>query len=190
MDLSCITTLAVNWQSSCNISSCCSYGRYDCFSFCTWMCHRHDPESKWSCLYRSSSGLRCWSKDLLSWEHYEVFSSLFVLHSGHSRQKVQCLWSLTPAVLSHLKEKAKRQCPLLPLAYQRTTCFSLVNLIYINICRRVLTFEWLHTEAICISNRFIPLRVIPDQSVWKQLLQEENISMALCVQSIQIPTAE
>lgn len=81
---------------------------YGAQEFCTWTCHLHDPGSKWNCLYRSSSGPRCWSKDLLSWERCEVFSSPSVLHSGRSQQKERCLWSSTPAVLSHLQEKAKR----------------------------------------------------------------------------------
>lgn len=128
------------------------------------MCHLHDPESKWSCRYRSSLGLHCWSKDLLSWEHYEVFSSLFDLHSGRSQQKEQCLWSSTPAVLSHLKEKAKRHL---------FHCHCARDIIYINICRNVFTSGWLHTKAVGISNRFIPLCVILYQSVGKELLQEE-----------------
>lgn len=83
--------------------------------FCTWMCHLHDPESKQSCRHRSSLGLRCWSKDLLSSEHYEVFSSLFAPRSGRSQQKEQCLWSSTPAVLSHLRGKAEQHVSQWPV---------------------------------------------------------------------------
>lgn len=35
------------------------------------------------------------------------------------------------------------------------------------------TFGCLHTEAVSASNRFVPLRVILNQSVGKQHLQEE-----------------
>lgn len=72
--------------------------------FHTWMCHLHDPESKWSCHDQFSSGRRCWSRDLLFWKHHGASSSRFVSHFGRSRQKGQCLWSSTPTVQSHLEE--------------------------------------------------------------------------------------